>query len=254
MLTGCQRGSVLLGSLLWISAAVLAAEPAATPATDGWITLERDEDWKNPLQQWMRASTVTLDPANPRKLTAERGGAILVNLPKGSAANLVSRQKFGDHEVHFEFLISKGSNSGVKFHGLYEIQILDSHGKDKLRGSDGGGIYPRAELLPRYRYLDEGIPPKTNACKPAGEWQTIDAVFLAPRFADGKKIANARLVKAFLNGKLIHEDVELKTPTGHAWTQPEQAEGPLLLQGDHGPVAFRNVRVKPLPIAAPSGR
>jgi hypothetical protein len=116
-----------------------------------------------------------------------------------------------------------------------------------LTGDDCGGIYPRAELLPKYRYLDAGVPPKVNASKPAGEWQTLEATFLAPRFDDeGKKIANAKIVKATLNGKLIHENQELLTPTGHAYKNKEVAVGPLLFQGDHGPVAFRNLKVREL--------
>jgi hypothetical protein len=145
-----------------------------------------------------------------------------------------------------EFLIPKGSNSGVKFHSLYEIQILDSYGKKELTGDDCGGVYPRAEMSPRYRHIDKGIPPSKNACKPPGEWQKLHAIFLAPRLdAEGKKTANAKLVKVTLNGVVVHENVELKTPTGHNWVKQEVATGPLLLQGDHGPVAFRNVRVRP---------
>src|SRR5205807_1952612 len=147
---------------------------------------------------------------------------------------------------HVEFLIAKGSNSGVKFQGLYEIQIVDSHGAKKLTGDSCGGIYPRAELKPRYHHIDKGIAPRINAARPAGEWQTLHAIFLAPRLdAGGKKIANARLVKATLNGQLIHDNVELKTPTGNNWKKKETATGPLLLQGDHGPVAFRNVLIRP---------
>ena len=73
-------------------------------------------------------------------------------------------------------------------------------------------------------------------------------MFRAPRFDDaGKKAANARFEKVVLNGTTIHEDVELEYPTGHAWRHQEKPVGPLLLQADHGPVAFRHVRVRPLP-------
>ena len=90
--------------------------------------------------------------------------------------------------------------------------------------------------------LNLAIP---NACKPAGQWQTFDIVFLAPRFdKDGKKTANARLPKVLLNGVLIHDNVELLTPTGDRWRGPEMAEGPLMLQADHGPVAFRNLKIR----------
>ncbi len=62
----------------------------------------------------------------------------------------------------------------MKLQGLYEIQICDSRNAKKLTGSDCGGVYPRAELLPRYHYLDDGFAPKVNAAGPPGEWQTLD--------------------------------------------------------------------------------
>ena len=105
----------------------------------------------------------------------------------------------------------------------------------ELKYGDCGGIYNTA-------------PPRTNACKAPGEWQTYDVVFRAPRFdAAGKKTANARFVKVVLNGEVIHEDVAVEYPTGSAWRQKKETPtGPLLLQGDHGSVAFRNVRIRPL--------
>jgi hypothetical protein len=144
-------------------------------------------------------------------------------------------------------LIPKDSNSGVKLQGLYEVQICDSAASRKLTGSDCGGVYPRAELLPRYHHLDDGFAPLVNAAWPAGEWQTLDILFHAPRFDEaGKKVANARFVRVVLNGKVVHDNLELPAPTGHAWRLPEVRRGPLMLQADHGPVAFRKIRVKPL--------
>lgn len=196
---------------------------------------------------WQEVESVELDPTNPRKLVAKPGKGVWYNGAKGLARDLYTKQKFGDAEVHLEFLIPKRSNSGVKFHGHYEIQITDSHGLKKPTGEDCGGVYPRAELKPRYHHIDKGIAPLVNACKPAGEWQTMDIVFLAPRFDDkGKKVANARLAKVIFNGRTIHEDQELLTPTGDRWKSAEMAEGPLMLQADHGPVAFRNVWIRPL--------
>jgi hypothetical protein len=236
-----------LGCVLAATAGFFPLEPSVAKAEDKWIELNTLEVFQPKHQGWEQAQSVRLDPANPRRLAFSPGQGILVNGRAGNAPDLVTVRRFGDVEVHVEFFIAKRSNSGVKFQGLYEIQIEDSFGKREVTASDCGGVYPRAELLPRYHHLDKGVPPQTNAAHPAGEWQALDAVFRAPRFArDGKKTANARLVKAVLNGKLIHEDVELKTPTGHAWRNPETATGPLLLQGDHGPVAFRNVRVRTL--------
>jgi hypothetical protein len=237
--------------LLLIAALLLPVAPLRA-ADAPWTDLLAGDSlaaFKGKTDGWAFADSVKLDEKNPRRLAFTPGKGVAVNGAKGNARDLVTKEEFGDAEVHIEFLIAKGSNSGVKFHGHYEIQILDSFGETKLTGDDCGGIYPRAELKPKYHYLDEGVPPRVNASKPAGEWQTLEAVFRAPRFdAEGKKTANARIVKATLNGRLIHEDVELKTPTGHAYTNKEVPRGPLLLQGDHGPVAFRNVKVRPVDI------
>ena len=241
---------ILSLSLCGLAGWLVLTAPGSGRADDGWIVLTGPrwaEAFQGPPIGWILAENVGLAPDNPRRLAAKSGKDILVNGKDGRAPDLITKQKFGDLEVHVEFLIAKGSNSGVKFAGIYEIQIFDSFGKKELTGADGGGVYPRAELKPRYHHIDKGIPPKVNACKAPGEWQTLDAIFLAPRFdQSGKKIAKAKLVKVTLNGQVIHENQDLDTPTGHVWRDKEPPTGPLLLQGDHGPVAFRNVRVRPL--------
>jgi len=218
-------------------------------AEDGWKPLigESPKDaWHFFAEQWIIAGDAKLDEKNPKRLVAVPGKGVLVNGP-GRVRDLVTKETFTDVEVHVEFMVPKGSNSGVKLNGLYEIQILDSYGKKKLTGDDCGGIYPRAEEKPRYRIIDEGVPPRVNACKKPGEWQALDIVFRSPRFdKDGKKTEHARFVKVVLNGQVIHENVEVKYPTGAAWVKKEVERGPLLLQSDHGPVAFRNVRVRSL--------
>jgi hypothetical protein len=231
----------------------LALAAPAWAADDGWIDLSSNaqarEAWQKLDKDWRVAGSVALDPKNPRKLVSEPGDGILVNNVKGRAHDLLTKQKFDDAEVHVEFLIPRGSNSGVKMMGLYEIQIFDSYGKKKLTGADSGGIYPRAEMLPMYHHIDDGTAPKVNAAKAPGEWQTLDIVFRAPRFdAEGKKTANARFVKVVLNGETVHGDVEMTYPTGHAWHLKEVPAGPVLLQGDHGTIAFRNVKVRPLAV------
>ncbi len=202
--------------------------------------------WKGPHGDWTQVAGVALDPKNPKKLVAKDGKGVWYNGVKGRTANLYSKQKFADIEVHLEFNIPKGSNSGIKFHGHYEIQIYDSFGKKEVSGEDCGGVYPRAEIQKgRYTHLDKGIAPRVNACKAPGEWQTLEVTFLAPRFdKDGKKIKNAMILKAVLNGQVIHEKQELLTPTGDRWINAEMHEGPLMLQADHGPVAFRNMKVR----------
>jgi hypothetical protein len=131
-------------------------------------------------------------------------------------------------------MVPKGSNSGVYLMGQYEIQVLDSFGKkdDALKPGDVGGVYNTKA-------------PTKNAAKAPGEWQSFDIVFKAPRFdAAGKKTANAMFVSVKLNGVTIHENVEAKAPTGGQLPGGEKPTGPLMFQGDHGPVAYRNVVVK----------
>ena len=85
---------------------------------------------------------------------------------------------------------------------------------------------------------------RVDACKKPGEWQKFVIDFKAPRFEDGKKVSNAVFVKVELNGTVIHENVEMKkgaTPGG--LTGKEAPTGPVMFQGDHGAVAFRNISV-----------
>jgi hypothetical protein len=213
-----------------------------------WIFLSKDlKAFREPTGDWFLASKVDVDAANHRRLAGTPGEGILVNGRNGRTQNLVTKEEWGDVELQLEFFIPERSNSGVKLMGVYEIQIYDSWKKTKLTGSDCGGIYPRGEMKPRYHHLDDGIAPRVNACKKPGQWQTLQIVFHAPRLDEkGNKTANARFDRVVLNGKVVHENQELEHPTGNAWKDKEHARGPLLLQADHGPVAYRNVRLRPL--------
>lgn len=193
---------------------------------------------------------VKLKP-NSKQLLAIPGTGVVAALThqsSGKANNLVSNQEFGDCEVELEFLIGKESNSGVKLQRRYEVQLYDSHDKKQPTARECGGIYPHWVFRGKgkgLKYIDKGVPPKGNAAKPAGEWQTLKIVFQAPRFDEqGKKTENARFLQVVLNGQMIHENVEVDSPTGNASTPlPEVARAPLMLQMDHGAVAFRKVRV-----------
>jgi len=199
--------------------------------------------WRGETGDWQIVGDVKLAPDDNRKLAAVDGAGTALNGPRGRTRHLISKLEHGDVEAHIEFVVPKGSNSGVYFQGRYEIQVLDSWGvkPEQLKHGDCGGIYQRWDRKrkpPGY----EGHPPRVNASRPPGQWQTFDVVFRAPRFdADGKKTANAKFVKVVHNGKLVHENVELTGPTRAAAFADEKPTGPLMLQGDHGPVAYRNV-------------
>jgi hypothetical protein len=206
------------------------------------------DKWRKPTNAWVVAGEASLDPADAKKLVWTPGAGILINGKDGRTPNLFSADEFGDIEAHVEFTVAKGSNSGVYFMGRYEIQVLDSFGVKDVHYSDCGGIYQRWDpKRGKGQEGYEGHAPKVNASKPAGEWQSFDVVFRAPRFdADGKKTANATFVKVVHNGQVIHENVEVTGTTRAGAWEDEKPKGPLMLQGDHGPVAYRNIRVRPL--------
>lgn len=168
----------------------------------------------------------------------------MLNGPHGTASDLVTDQKFGDIELYLEFLIAKGSNSGVYLHSLYEVQIFDSYGStEPMTSSDAGGIY--------HEWVEDhgvgGSAPSRNVCRPPGQWQSYHIWFRAPRFdASGRKTENARFVRVVFNGFSVQNNVEVAGPTRAHMDIPEAAENSLMLQGDHGPVAFRNVYWRPL--------
>ena len=190
-------------------------------------------------ETWKAVPDVKIDPADEKKLvTAEAGTGsatgVLSRQPIQKGSDLYTEAEFGDCELHVEFVVPKSSNSGIYLMGRYEVQVLDSFGKPdaQLGQGDVGAIYSAAR-------------PSKNASKKPGEWQTFHIVFQAPRFdASGKKTQNAKFVSIRLNGEEIQKDVEVKGPTGGHLYNDEKPTGPLLLQGDHGIVAFRNLRVK----------
>ncbi len=168
-----------------------------------------------------------------------------MNGPTGRTRNILSKANFGDCRAHIEFMVPKGSNSGVYFMGRYEIQVFDSWGAGEPKHSDCGGIYQRWDNN-RSPKGYEGHPPRVNASRAPGQWQTFDVIFRAPRFDEnGRKIANAGFEKVIHNGIVVHEDVVLSGPTRASTYNDEKPTGPLMLQGDHGPVAYRNIRLEP---------
>jgi hypothetical protein len=242
-------------SFLTLVVLVVANVGAGAHATDDvaadWIEFSPDPAnscWREGRHRgWSNVGDARLDAASERRLAGDDGAGVL--LSRGDS-DLYTKQEFQDCEVKLEFMVPRGSNSGVKLNGQYEIQIRDTFGKpaDQLTGDDCGGVYPRGENRPRYHQIDKGVAPKVNAAKPAGEWQTLEITFRAARFdSAGKKTENARFVRVVHNGQVIHEDVELKHPTGAAWDeQTEIPRGPFQLQGNHGPVAFRKIAIRPL--------
>jgi hypothetical protein len=150
---------------------------------------------------------------------AAQNGELAVVETKDNA-DLVTERTFQDMKLHLEFNVDAKSNSGVYLRGRYEIQILDNPDAKMAIDSHGAGsVYSR-------------VAPKLDATKPAGEWQTMDITFV------GRKL------EIVINGRPV-VDTLVEGITGGALSPFEGEPGPLMLQGDHGKVRFRNIVVTP---------
>lgn len=146
---------------------------------------------------------------------AENG---ILKSPK-SGANLVTEKKFDDFKLHIEFRYPKGSNSGVYLRGRYEVQIADSKGLETLK-DQLGAVYGF-------------ISPTEMAAKDPGEWQTYDITLVG------------RMITVVANGKTVICNQEIPGITGGALDSNEGEPGPLYIQGDHGPIEYRNIILTP---------
>ena len=222
---------LLSAAFLLPSSLAMAAEPSAP---FNGKDLSNWEVKGKAGSKWAVGEAV-VSASNAGALETRPGGNAMVNAvaSHGQSHDLFSRDKFGDLRLEVEVMVPKGSNSGIYVMGEYEVQIFDSFGVATPGPGDMGAIY-------------SANVPKVNASKAPGEWQKMVIQFRAPRFdASGKKTANGLFVKVEINGTVIHENVEIKAPTPGGLTGKEAATGPLMFQGDHGPVAFRNVKITP---------
>ena len=239
-------------AIYWIPL-VFSFVVSASSGAEKELSLSADDlsPWIRHAGAWKVVKAATMDAANQKKLTLTEGKGVLVNGDAGRTLNLFSRARHGDVQAHVEFMVPKGSNSGIYFMGRYEIQVYDSHGKKQVGFGDCGGIYQRWDKGRGF----EGHGARVNASKAPGEWQTFDVIFKAPRFDEkGQKIANARFVKVVHNGEVIHENVEVTGPTRSPGFHNERPLGPIMLQGDHGPVAYRNIRLNGVIVEPPAGQ
>jgi hypothetical protein len=199
-------------------------------------------EFKEPLGEWFEAGAAEIGPDNEKILVAIDGDGVFINGEEGRTEHLVTKEAHSDIQLELEFMISQGSNSGVYLQGRYEIQIFDSWGREDLSAQDCGAIYYRWDESTDVVF--EGTPPPVNACKKPGEWQNLLIRFRAPRFnSEGEKINNAVFEEVTLNGITLHRNVEVTGPTRSSLDDIEEPTGPLMFQGSHGPVAYRNIRM-----------
>jgi hypothetical protein len=174
--------------------------------------------------RWRAATPlVGADLAGWKPRSAERAGCwsvrdgVLAATPP--CVDLVTEATYGDFRLHAEIRFPSGSNSGIYLRGRYEVQIQDDAGKalDPLRM---GSVYGF-------------IAPSVDAARGPGEWQALDVELV------GRRVTIA------LNGTTIVDAQEIPGITGGALDSDEAAPGPIMLQGDHGPIEFRNLTVAP---------
>lgn len=221
------------------------AQPANLPPQT--LALDDLSSFRDPPANWALADSVWADPEREHHLEMTSGTGVLVNQPIESASgHLLSEWEHGDLEIEMDVLMPRNSNSGIYLQGRYEIQLLDSWGVQTPTYGDMGGIYQRwRPNRPEGERGMDGRAPRVNVAKAPGLWQHLNIDFRAPRFdADGKKVENARFEKVVLNGVTIQRNIELRGPTRAAAFENEAPAGPLLIQGDHGPVAIKNVQYK----------
>lgn len=189
----------------------LAATLSAEERAQGFKPLFNGED----LSGWRLR--------NPNGLAtwSAQNGMLVNEIPKNEhGTDLVSVEKFKDFTVRYQYLVPKGANSGFYLRGRYEIQILDDAGNPPSPGGNGGIYSVKA--------------PDKNVSRPSGEWQDAEATIRGNR------------ITVTLNGTVIHDAVEVTRGTGGQLDDQQDQPGPILLQGDHGAVAFRHIRIRPL--------
>jgi hypothetical protein len=150
-------------------------------------------------------------------------GVLKNTVEKGiHGTDLVSDQKFWNFTVRYDFMTPDNSNSGFYLRARHEIQILGDYKSGKATKSSNGSLY-------NFKAPDNFVT------KPGGEWQTAEATIVGNR------------ITVSLNGTKIHDNVVCDQPTGGEINRNVSEPGPILLQGDHGTVSFRNIRIKELP-------
>jgi hypothetical protein len=177
---------------------------------------EKEPAWGEPIKIFNGKNLDGWKTQKPENQWVVENGVL--KSPK-SGSNLLTTQNFKDFKLHIEFRIPQGSNSGIYLRGRYELQIIDSKGQEP------------ASIL--FAGIYGFVTPNQDAALPAGEWQTYDITLIGRR------------VSIVANGKKTITDAIIPGITGGAIDSNEGEPGPILLQGDHGPVEFRNIVITP---------
>lgn len=239
-----KRG-ILCACLIAANALAISAQNQQGTA----ISLNNLDAFRASGTNWSIGSDAIANPNTKGSMKAIAGTGVLVDVlnPKDNK-DILTKEEFGDFELELDFMMAKESNSGVYIQARYEVQLFDSWTKLHPEFSDCGGIYQRwDDARGKGNEGYQGIAPLNNASRAPGLWQHLKLKFQAPQFnAAGVKIRNALFQEVYLNGVLVQLQQEVTGPTRSSTFENEQAMGPLMFQGDHGNVAFRNIQYKAL--------
>jgi len=235
---------VLICCCLFIKAITSVAQESPIPYEV--LPLQNLSEFQPTSSNWQLVGDVFYDLDGGKSKIKSGTGILLNTLQKEVNQAIRTSFEHGDIELELDFMMPKGSNSGIYLQGRYEIQLFDSWVEQDPKFSDAGAIYQRWDPnrgSGREGY--EGHPPLVNVSRAPGLWQSLRIVFRAPRFdSQGTKVSNAKFISVFQNGVLVQKNIEVSGPSRASFFDDEQALGPLVIQGDHGGVAIRNVKYK----------
>lgn len=207
------------------------------------IDLTSLNSFKNPTANWHIVGNVIADIKKSNTFTYSAGNGLLMNFPNATMNNdLFTTQKFGDVDIELDCMMAKESSSAIYLQGRYKINLIDSWGVAIPTSADMGGIAKRVDgKKSKDQPNFDGKEPRQNVAKAAGLWQHLKISFLAPRFVNGVKKENAKIIRMELNGMLIQKDIELSGTTEGSISKTEVPEDALRFQGGQGMIAFKNI-------------
>ncbi len=208
---GSIKDYVLTGTMRYTDGQVYNWVASRAPS----LRRESDPEWQKAIALFNGTNLDGWHALGENQWIVESG---VLKSPK-SGSNLVTDNTFMDFKLHIEFRYPKGSNSGVYLRGRYEVQIADSKGLEP-HDDQFGGVYGF-------------LPPNDMVAKDPGTWQSFDITLIG------------RTVTVVANGVTIISNQVIPGITGGALNSKEEEPGPFLIQGDHGPIEFRNIVVTP---------
>lgn len=235
-----------LTRLACLSALLLV--PAAFAADNSLNPIEKKEGWKllfngKDLKGWNNFKSKDIRPG-----WKVIDGSLVCADPH-DAGDLCTADEYDWFELEFDYKMEKGANSGIIYHITEQEGAVWATGPEIQLEDNANAADPQkcGWLYALYKPADD---PKTgkpiDATKPAGEWGHIRIVISPEKcehFVNGVK---------YVEYVLGSEDFKKRVAASKFGQMPNFAKsgkGYIALQGDHGSVSFKNIKIKPLKAA-----